>query len=542
MNVYARLFIKILIGVGLLSGLLTVLGAWFSQPVNFGEALLRLLILGVFVLLVAKALNFSFVPMVFQALFDALKGFFNFVFFAGRRWEGARYMGNIEAWWFFRSDNTGFVIDGAKRRLSDKHSYQSVLTVGGMGKGKSTVFVMPNMYTIDNASMVVTDTSGEIYQQTSGYLASRGYDVKVLNLMKMTHSSGYNPLNAANSFTDIQQLAHLLLKSSPSANSGDDAFWTAGAEKITRILIQCLKNRAAANPADAKYVNLPNVKYLLNHFDVHLAKPGESKLDRFVMDATLDDPSTWHDYRGFTGGNEKTMLSFISSADTALTPIGNPELAGLVSQPHGIDFADLRRRKTVLYVLVKQQDLSYYAFLLNLFYSDLFSSLLSDVNHGGLPVYLLLDEFGHLTIPDFATYATTARKYNVGFWIFLQSLSQLQSRYGRDEAQTILDGLQTEIYLPGMGIETAEILARRLGRRRRNGQSDWRYGDENLMNPDEIVSMDDEEALLLHSNRRPFRYKVTPFYKQWRMKKASQMQKPRLILPRPQQIDFIPLL
>ena len=541
MNAYAKMFIKLIIGIAILSAVLSVIGTWMGSTATFGEAILRLIILSVFILLIAKALNFSFVPMVFQALFEMLRGFFNFLFFAGRRWEGARYMGNIEAWWFFRSDHKGFVVDGANRRLEEKTSFQSVMTVGGMGKGKSTVFVMPNMYTLNNCSMVVTDTSGEIYQQTSGYLKSQGFNIQVLNLMDMKYSASYNPLASANSFTEIQQVAHLLLKSSPSASSGDDAFWTAGAEKIIRILIQCLKNRAAEDPTQAKYVNLPNVKYLLNHFDAHSAKPGTSKLDRFVMDSTLNDKSTWNDYVGFTNGNEKTVLSFISSADTALTPVGNPDLAQLMGQQHGIDFEQLRREKTVLYVLVRQQDLSYFAFLLNMFYSDLFRSLLSDVKHGGLPVYLLLDEFGHLTIPDFATYATTARKYEVGFWIFLQSLSQLQSRYGRDEAQTILDGLQTEIYLPGMGIETAEMLARRLGRRRRNGQTDWRYGDENLMNPDEIISMEDDEALLLHSNRRPFRYRVTPFYKQWRMKRASQMDKPRLKVPRPSEIEFINL-
>ena len=524
MNQFASTFLKIIVGIALLSALLNSLSFQFQNLDGFSGSLLKLGILIGFIFVLGRIFNFSFLPMLFQTLWDMATGFLRFLFLGGRRWEGARYMGNIEAWSFFHASHKGFVIDGAKRRLSEKVSYQSLLTVGGMGKGKSSAFVMPNLFTLDNCSMVVTDTSGEIYEQTSGYLASKGFDIQVLNLMDVTKSMGYNPLTSASTFTEIQQIAHLLIKSSPAASSKDDAFWSAGAEKILRILIQCVKNKVQENPVNEKYVNLANVKYLLNHFDAHLAKPGESKIDKFVMDATLNDQSTWHDYRGFTTGNEKTMLSFLSTADTALTAIGNPDLANLTAS-HQIDFEKLRQQKSVLYVMVRQQDLSYYAFLLNMFYTDLFRSLLSDRNHGGLPVYLLLDEFGHLTIPDFATFATTARKYNVAFWIFLQSLSQLESRYGPHETKTIIDGLQTEIYLSGMGIDTAEMLARRLGRRRRNGQSDWRYGDENLMNPDEIISMDDDEALLLHSNRRPFRYRVTPFYKQWRMRKASIVDK-----------------
>jgi len=522
MNQLAGNFLKVIIGIALLSAVLNSLSFQFQNLDGFSGTLLKLLVLVGFVLVLGRIFNFSFIPFLFQTLWEMVIGFFNFLLFGGRRWEGARYMGSLEALNFFKSSHTGFVIDGAKRRLSEKVSYQSLLTVGGMGKGKSTVFVMPNLYTLDNCSMVVTDTSGEIYEQTSGYLASKGFDIQVLNFMDVDRSMGYNPLDSANTFTEIQQIAHLLIKSSPASSGKDDVFWNTGAEKILRILIQCLKNKATEHPDNQKYVNLANVKYLLNNFDAHLAKPGDSKIDKFVMEATLNDPSTWNDYKGFTTGNEKTMLSFLSTADTALTAIGNPDLATLTAN-NQIDFQKLRERKSVLYVMVRQQDLSYYAFLLNLFYTDLFRSLLSDLNHGGLPVYLLLDEFGHLTIPNFSTFATTARKYNVAFWIFLQSLSQLESRYGHHEAKTIIDGLQTEIYLSGMGIETAQIISQRLGRRRRNGQTNWQYGDENLMNPDEIISMDDDEALLLHSNRRPFRYRVTPFYKQWWMRKASEM-------------------
>ena len=83
-------------------------------------------------------------------------------FFAGRRWEGARYMGAVEEAKFLSPRNKGWLVDGKSKRVTEQVSYQSMLTVGGMGKGKSSVFVIPNLYTLDNRSMVVTDTSGEL--------------------------------------------------------------------------------------------------------------------------------------------------------------------------------------------------------------------------------------------------------------------------------------------------------------------------------------------------------------------------------------------
>lgn len=426
--------------------------------------------------------------------------------------RSARFMGFFERLLLLNSGHRGFLLDGHRKRLSEKHSFQSIITVGGMGRGKSSVFVMPNLYTLKDCSFVVSDTSGEIYQQTSGYLASQGFRIRVLNLMNLTESETYNPLARAHDHTRIAQAAEIIIRSS-FKDPTQDPFWNTGAEKIIRIFIQCLHNMG-----DPALCNLANLKHLLAQFDAHLTPTGQlSKTDQFVMNATRNDPSTYSDYQGFTGGNDRTMLSFLSTADAALSPIGNPHLASLTAS-NSIDFSDLRRHKTVLYVLVRQQDMPYYRFLLNLFYTDLFDALLTGLSPNQLPVYMLLDEFGHLSIPNFDVFATTARKYRVGFWIFLQSLSQLESRYGPREAETILDGLQSEIYLPGLNLDTAQKLERRLGRVQVDGGL-----SRTLFSADEIIRMKDDRALFLYSNKRPVHLKVKPYYKQWAMRRASKI-------------------
>jgi type IV secretory pathway TraG/TraD family ATPase VirD4 len=90
-----------------------------------------------------------------------------------------------------------------------------------------------------------------------------------------------------------------------------------------------------------------------------------------------------------------------------------------------------------------------------------------------------------------------------------------------------MDGLGTEIYMSGLGIETAEHISKRIGRRRRRDKREKSiYGEINLLNPDEIINMEDDEVLMLHSNKRPIRYRVTPFFRQWWMKRASEKSLP----------------
>ena len=63
----------------------------------------------------------------------------------------------------------------------------------GSGSGKSASYVIPNAYQL-LGSYVFTDPKGELYDKTAGYLKSKGYDIRVLNLVNPKKSDGYNPL------------------------------------------------------------------------------------------------------------------------------------------------------------------------------------------------------------------------------------------------------------------------------------------------------------------------------------------------------------
>lgn len=435
----------------------------------------------------------------------------------------ARWMRWSERKQLLNQFHGGFLLDGKVGRVSRRLSYRSIITTGGVGVGKSAALIIPNILTANDCSLVITDTSGELYEQTSGYLASRGYRLKVLNLMDPGRSHGYNPLAQVQGYVDAEHVAHTLIESTGGGRAGEP-IWDEGARRLIRIVIRALKNSPQGETAA-----LADVLSRLNQFDAHA---GGEAMDRFIVENTVDDPATFEDYKGFTNAApEKMMLSFVSTAATALSLLGNPDIARL-TRHHDFDFAAMKAEKTALYVLVRQQDMGTFRFLLSLFYTELCSALLKD-RKGRLPVFLLLDEFAHLRIPNFTTFAATARKYRVGFWLILQSLSQLAANYGQEGARSILESVGTETYFGGMGLETAQNLSARLGTAFRLNWFNLKAGlhQQPLMRPDQLIRLRDNELLILYGNRDPLRIRTRPFFRRGDLRRRARL--PPVDLPDP---------
>jgi len=161
---------------------------------------------------------------------------------------------------------------------------------------------------------------------------------------------------------------------------------------------------------------------------------------------------------------------------------------------------------------------------MNLLYVDLFNEMMRelprDAKRGGkpfLPVYCLMDEFGHTSIPNFATVATTIRKYDVSLSVVLQNFSQLVAAYGPREAQTIIEGgMTTRLFYPGLPNETARLVEQLLGRevvkeRRMDGSVHRR--EHNLLNADRIRTLAEDQAILVTGNREPLLLDTQPCFR-----------------------------
>lgn len=137
-----------------------------------------------------------------------------------------------------------------------------------------------------------------------------------------------------------------------------------------------------------------------------------------------------------------------------------------------------------------------------------------------------MDEFGHLTIPDFPSIITTTRQRRISLSLVLQSISQLEERYGKQGAHTILNGgVASRLFFSGMDIETAQVLSRTIGdihRERKDTKGNVHSECEPLMSAAALRAMPDQQVLYLFANKRPVLLNVTPFYARRDFKKRFE--------------------
>ena len=138
--------------------------------------------------------------------------------------------------------------------------------------------------------------------------------------MNPARSETYNPLARATKPQDQAELAKTRVRSASGRTGGQaahDPFWDQSAEKLIRILAQCLHNQP-----DPSFRNLANLRHLVTGYDAHVAPQGQlGKIDQFVLQATQADQSTFQSYRSFVQGNLKTLQSVLMSADVALDAV-----------------------------------------------------------------------------------------------------------------------------------------------------------------------------------------------------------------------------
>ena len=148
-------------------------------------------------------------------------------------------------------------------------------------------------------------------------------------------------------------------------------------------------------------------------------------------------------------------------------------------------------------------------------------------------------QFGHLTIPDFPAVITTTRARRISLSIVLQSVSQLEERYGRQGAHTILHGgVASRLSFSGMDIDTAGELARTIGDvhlEHMDAMGNIRLEKQALMTPPALRAMPDNQVLYLFANKRPALLTVTPYFQRrdlMRRTETKPVQVPGREVPR----------
>ena len=161
------------------------------------------------------------------------------------------------------------------------------------------------------------------------------------------------------------------------------------------------------------------------------------------------------------GGYADEDIEAAAEADPDVLDPGDGTVCGRTkNHPNG-------QRKVAMFVIMDDQDSTYGFLIATLTWLGI-SRLKSYADaHGGklpIPVQFYLDEFANIgKIADFQQVITTIRSRGMATTLVLQSLAQLDSLYGKDEAGIIKDACDSWVYLGGSGVDTCEVLSKKLG-------------------------------------------------------------------------------
>lgn len=410
------------------------------------------------------------------------------------------------------TQNVSVGLDGRKHRRN-----LNTLVCSGSGAGKTRFFAKPNLCQA-NSSYVVLDPKGELLRDTGNLLSSKGYDIKVLDLINMEKSHCYNPFVYLRSDNDIQRLVTNLFKNTtPKGSQSQDPFWDQAATMLLLALIFYLHYEA---PPEEQ--NFPMVMEMIRAGEVREDdETYKSALDILFERLEMRNPEhiALKYYRSYHSGSGKTLKSIQITLISRLEKFNLESLAS-ITQNDELELWSIGEKKTAVFAIIPDNDSSF-SFLVGMLYTQLFQQLYyqADVIHGGrLPVHVhfLMDEFANVALPDeFDKLLSTMRSREISVSIIIQNLAQLKALFEK-QWESIVGNCDEFLYLGGNEQSTHEYVSKLLGKetidtnsygqsKGRNGSysTNWQLAGRELMTPDEVRMLDNRYALLFIRGERP---------------------------------------
>ena len=401
----------------------------------------------------------------------------------------------------------------------DTHKHRrslNVLVIGGSGAAKTRSFVLPNILTA-NTNYVITDPKSEVLLATGGYLKEQGYDVRVLNLVNLEQSDGYNPFRYLRDEKDVLKLVNNLIQSTtPKGSHESDPFWTKAETALLQAIILMLFQEAPEYEQ-----NFSMVMRVLEYAEVREEDEGHvSPLDLLFesIERRKPDSVAVRQYKVFKLAAGKTAKSILVSTAVRLAPFNLPQIQALTNHDD-MDLYTLGEKKVALYAVIPDND-NTLNFLVSLLYAQAFQALYysaDQIHHGPLPrhVRFVLDEFAAMPLPGFTRELATMRSRSISASVIIQNMAQIKELY-KDSWETIPGNCDTILYLGGNESSTHKYVSEMLGKAtidtKTHGQTKGKSGSystnfqmsgRELLTPDEVRKLVNRYALLFIRGASP---------------------------------------
>lgn len=418
-----------------------------------------------------------------------------------------------------------------------------VFVMAGSGAGKTWNFVQSNVMNL-GSSLVFTDPKGEILERNGVFLQNHGYKLKVVNVKdenSFAASNCYNPLHYCKNATAIAEIVDLIIKNtsgdSSSPKSGEDFFVKAETQlygALASYLYFMYKDVAP------QYCTIPEMIDLLamTKQDQNAAK---SQLDIIFFGTEAENFSGFREqlvrkygseerarmmpewyaitqYEGFctTKGSPETIASIIASCYVRLGPFAISSVRNMFSNDD-LELEKFATEKTALFIVTSAQK-GTYDFIAAMLLYQLFDVLTTVADklpgkHLPMPVCCYLDEVANIgKIPGLAKQVAVLRSYWVNLIVIVQSETDLERAYGKEDTASIRNNCDTTLYLGRGNYETCEKISKEIGDTTRSYDS-WSVSESSngtstsksvqyvkvpLMSPSYIANEMPQNSCLVH--------------------------------------------
>ena len=390
----------------------------------------------------------------------------------------------------------------------------NIAVYGASGSMKTRAFCINRILqsAARGESLIITDPKSELYEKTSEYLRSKGYVVKVFNLVSPESSDSWNCLCEIEGDELMAQLfCDVIIKNTGSERG--DHFWDNAEMNLLKALVLYVEQ---GYPSDRK--NIGEVYRLLT-------LNSENELNTLFDKLPISHPAK-APYVIFKQASETVRTGVIIGLGSRLQVFQNSKVKSITAYDE-IDLELPGKQPCAYYCITSDQD-STFDFLSSLFLSFVFIKLVryADKNcEGGklpVPVHVLGEELTACgVIPDLSRKISVIRSRNISMSCVFQNLAGLQNRYPYNQWQEILGNSDIQLFLGCVDELTAKYISDRAGEvsiavtSKAKQLGTWRVSDytpeyretsgvgkRKLLTMDEVLRLPINQALIIIRGRK----------------------------------------
>ncbi len=388
------------------------------------------------------------------------------------------------------------------------------LVIGATGSGKTQTVILPTVKILskNKESMVITDPKGEIYEKTAEELKAKGYQVLLLNFRDPQNGSAWNPMDLpykmykeGNQDKAIELLDDLALNILyDESNKNADPFWEkTAADYFSGLALGLFED------ANEDEININSISLMSTQGE---EKFGGSLYIKEYFNAKDPSSASYINASATVTAPNETKGSILSVFRQKIKLFASRENLSEMLSHSDVDLASIGKKPTAVFIVIQDEKKTYHS-LVTILLKQIYETLISvaQSSGGALPVRtnFLLDEFANMPpLKDVTTMITAARSRQIRFTMIIQNFAQLDSVYGKEDAETLRGNCGNLIYLVTTELKALEEISKMCGEVK--SKKDDKTASTPLVTISDLQHMKENDVIIMRLRMNPFKTHFTP--------------------------------